>query len=47
MKKISQYIHRPNLTELGMGNTNDKYLVCPESEAKDFFPEGKDTIVLD
>ena len=47
MKKISQYIHRPNLTELGMGNTNDKYLVCPESEAKVFFPEGKETTVLD
>ncbi len=47
MTKIAQYIHRPNLTELGMGNTNDKYLVCPESEAKVFFPEGEETIVYD
>ncbi len=47
MTKIIQYIHRPNLTELGMGNTNDKYLVCPESEAKIFFPEGKETLVYD
>lgn len=47
MNNIIQYIHRPNLTELGMGNTNDKYLVCPASEAKFFFPEGKETIVFD
>ena len=47
MNRITQYIHRPNLTELGMGNTNDKYLVGPENILKDFFPEGNETTVFD
>lgn len=27
--EIKQYIHRPNNTELGLGNTNDSYLLIP------------------
>lgn len=46
MDKVFQYIHRPNLTELGIGNTNDKYLVGPDS-LNSFFPLLKETVVYD
>lgn len=47
MARILQYIHRPNMTELGMGNTHDRYLVGPEDKLKLFFPLGVTTEVFD
>ncbi len=47
MARILQYIHRPNMTELGMGNTHDRYLVGPEDKLKLFFPLGVTTEVVD
>jgi hypothetical protein len=47
MAKIIQYIHRPNLTELGMGNTHDRYLVGPEDILKHFFPLGVNIEIQD
>lgn len=47
MAKIIQYIHRPNLTELGMGNTHDRYLVGQEEILKQFFPLGENVKVYD
>ena len=40
MTKVIRYIHRPNLTELGMGNTHDKYMVGQDQELSIIFPEG-------
>lgn len=40
MTKVIRYIHRPNLTELGMGNTHDKYMVGQDQELSTIFPEG-------
>ena len=47
MARILQYIHRPNLTELGMGNTHDRYLVGPEDKLKQIFPLGVTIEVVD
>ena len=47
MARILQYIHRPNMTELGMGNTHDRYLVGPEDKLKLFFPLGVTTEVME
>ena len=39
--KIIQYIHRPTLTELGMGNTHDRYLVVDaDKDLSNVFPLG-------
>lgn len=39
--RIIQYIHRPTLTELGMGNTHDRYLVVDsDKDLSDVFPLG-------
>lgn len=36
---VKQYLHRPNSTELGMGNTHETYLlVKAEHDVKDMFP---------
>ena len=46
--KIIQYIHRPNMTELGLGNTHETYLlVDSKTDMSKVFPLGKDTIVED
>ncbi len=47
MATIIQYVHRPNMTELGMGNTHDRYLVGPEDKLKQLFPLGVYTKVHD
>lgn len=47
MARIIQYVHRPNMTELGMGNTHDRYLVGPEDKLKQLFPLGVDTEIVD
>ena len=39
--RIIQYIHRPTLTELGMGNTHDRYLVVDsDKDLSNVFPLG-------
>ena len=46
--KIIQYIHRPNMTELGLGNTHEtSLLVDSKTDMSKVFPLGKDTIVED
>ncbi len=46
--KIIQYIHRPNMTELGLGNTHESYLlVDAKTNMSDIFPPGVDVPVLD
>lgn len=47
MARILQYIHRPNMTELGMGNTHDRYIVGPVDKLKQFFPLGVTIDVVD
>ena len=38
---IQQYLHRPNATELGQGNTNECYmLISTEIDISDIFPVG-------
>ena len=45
--KIIQYIHRPNMTELGQGNTNDNYLlVDAKTDMSGVFPPGEDVTVF-
>lgn len=46
--KITRYIHRPNLTELGMGNTNETYMLIGGGiDLSSVFPVGVDTEVVD
>ena len=46
--KIIQYIHRPTLTELGWGNTHDRYLVVDsDKDLSDVFPLGVEVSLLD
>ena len=46
--KIIQYIHRPNMTELGMGNTHETYLlVDSKTDMSKVFPPGKEVTVDD
>lgn len=46
--KITRYIHRPNLTELGMGNTNETYMLIGGGiDLSSVFPVGVDTKVVD
>ena len=46
--KIIQYIHRPNMTELGLGNTHETYLlVDTKTDMSKVFPPGKDVTVED
>lgn len=46
--KITRYIHRPNLTELGMGNTNETYMLIGSGiDLSSIFPNGVDTEVVD
>lgn len=43
MTKIIQYIHRPNNTELGKGNTHENYLLIGKDyDLADIFPNGMD-----
>lgn len=40
---VKQYLHRPNTTELGLGNTNETYLlVNTEFDLSDMFPPAKE-----
>lgn len=46
--KIIQYIHRPNMTELGLGNTHETYmLVDSKTDMSVVFPPGRDVTVVD
>ena len=46
--KIIQYIHRPTLTELGLGNTHDRYLVVDsDKDLSNIFPLGVEISLLD
>ena len=46
--KIIQYIHRPNTTELGMGNTHETYmLINSDINLRAIFPVGVDVFVED
>ncbi len=47
MTKIIRYIHRPNKTELGLGNTHDRYLVAPDSVLEPIFPNGIEILLYD
>lgn len=48
MTKITQYVHRPNSTELGLGNTHECYmLVGTDIDMSDIFPPGEDVLVRD
>lgn len=46
--KIIQYTHRPNSTELGLGNTHETYmLINSDTNLSNIFPVGTDVIVED
>ena len=46
--RIIQYIHRPTLTELGLGNTHDRYLVVDsDKDLSNIFPLGVEISLLD
>ena len=46
--KLIQYIHRPNTTELGMGNTHETYmLISSNTDISTVFPNGVDVKVRD
>ena len=46
--KIIQYTHRPNKTELGMGNTHETYmLISSNTDLSGVFPSGIDVLVED
>ena len=48
MTKIYQYIHRPNNTELGKGNTHETYLhISKEVDLSHLFPPGQEVKVND
>lgn len=46
--KITQYTHRPNSTELGLGNTHECYmLVAADIDMSGIFPPGKSVSIYD
>ena len=46
--KIIQYVHRPNNTELGKGNTHETYMLIPTNyDVTSIFPISVDTKVVD
>lgn len=46
--KIIQYLHRPNATELGMGNTHETYmLISTDTDLSGIFPPSMDVMVRD
>ena len=46
--KIIQYTHRPNSTELGLGNTHETYmLINTDTNLSNIFPIGTDVVVED
>ena len=46
--KITQYLHRPNATELGMGNTHETYmLISTDTDLSGIFPPSMDVMVRD
>ena len=46
--RIIQYIHRPNSTELGIGNTHETYmLINSEHDLSEVFPPGLEVSVGD
>lgn len=48
MTKIYQYVHRPNSTELGKGNTHETYLLIRKSiDLSHIFPVGVNVPVVD
>lgn len=47
MSKVIQYIHRPNLTELGKGNTHECYMLIPaDYDLTELFPVAKEITFL-
>ena len=47
MRKILEYIHRPNQTEIGIGSTHDAYLLLPPKLAgSEMFVEGEEEAFL-
>lgn len=46
--KITQYTHRPNSTELGLGNTHECYmLVATDIDMSGIFPPGESVSIYD
>ena len=46
--RITQYLHRPNTTELGMGNTHETYmLINKDYDLSELFPVGQNVDVED
>lgn len=46
--KLSQYTHRPNMTELGLGNTHETYmLISTDTDLSHIFPPSKEVMVRD
>ena len=46
--KITQYIHRPNNTELGKGNTHETYMLIPSNiDVSSIFPSSVEVVVTD
>ena len=46
--KITQYTHRPNSTELGLGNTHECYmLVGTDFDMSGIFPPGEGVSIYD
>ncbi len=46
--KLTQYLHRPNTTELGMGNTHETYmLISTDTDLSGIFPPSMDVRVRD
>lgn len=46
--KLTQYLHRPNTTELGMGNTHETYmLISTDTDLSGIFPPSMDVKVRD
>ncbi len=46
--KLSQYTHRPNMTELGLGNTHETYmLISTDTDLSHIFPPSIEVMVRD
>ena len=46
--KLSQYVHRPNSTELGLGNTHETYmLIGSDTDLSGIFPPSIEVVVHD
>lgn len=46
--KLTQYLHRPNTTELGQGNTHETYMLIESNiDLSNIFPPATDVIVTD